>query len=173
MLPVMSCNVAIVLTLAFLGYKLCTMEQSQSAPAPAPSTGGGSSSGRSNKGNPYQSKNDYELVIQATKNLEYELQTKFHRPESGLMEKIKGVEGEGFLSRNTIRLMKRLVKLRNEIVHNKHKNRLDPKEKQEFIQGFRLVKNELENYLKKQEQEQQWRGSRSSTVSEDSPCTLM
>lgn len=96
-----------------------------------------------------QYKNDFELVIRATKDLEHLLQTQFDAPSGkqvGLHDKITHAEQTVGLSSQTVRKMRKLVTIRNRMVHEHGFNELP--NRKEFAQSYDSVEKELKEILK-------------------------
>ena len=95
--------------------------------------------------------NDFELVIRTTKEMEYLLETHFGVPagkkSGGLHDKITAARiprtGKP-LPRNCIRKMRKLVTIRNALVHDQHVNSIDS---DEFAIGWQEVERELKDSL--------------------------
>ena len=96
-------------------------------------------------------KNDFELVIRATKELEYLLEKDFGvsggKNSGGLHDKISAARiphtGQP-LSHNVIRKMRKLVTIRNALVHDRDVNSID---RAEFARGWQEVEKELSEAL--------------------------
>lgn len=98
-----------------------------------------------------QYKNDFELVIRATKDLDELLETQFGAPSGktvGLHDKITHAEQTAGLSNDTVRKMRRLVTIRNRLVHEHGFNALP--NRKEFANSFDTVEKELQEVLKSQ-----------------------
>eukprot|EP00980_Cylindrotheca_fusiformis_P011216 scaffold2574_cov98-Cylindrotheca_fusiformis.AAC.6 len=96
-----------------------------------------------------QYKNDFELVIRATKDLEYLLETQFDAPSGktvGLHDKISHAEQTAGLSNDTVRKMRKLVTIRNKLVHEHDFNALE--NRKEFARSYDGVEKELREILK-------------------------
>ena len=96
-----------------------------------------------------QYKNEFELVIRATKDLENLLETQFGAPSGktvGLHDKITHVEQTVGLSSDTVRKMRRLVTIRNRLVHEHGFNALP--DRTEFAKSYDSVEKELREILK-------------------------
>ena len=98
-----------------------------------------------------QCKNDFELVIRATKELEFLLETHFGAPagkdSGGLHDKITmaRIPATGApLPKDVVRRMRKLVTIRNALVHDREVNEID---RTEFRQGWLAVERELKDYL--------------------------
>mmetsp|Transcript_24989 Transcript_24989/g.30532 ORF Transcript_24989/g.30532 Transcript_24989/m.30532 type:complete len:115 (+) Transcript_24989:152-496(+) len=93
--------------------------------------------------------NDFELVIRASKELEYLLETHFQAPsgkEYGIHEKISLAQHEGApLSSNIVRQMRYLITIRNRIVHERDFNCIP--ERQSFVQTFDKIETELKDLI--------------------------
>ncbi|CAJ1926272.1 unnamed protein product [Cylindrotheca closterium] len=96
-----------------------------------------------------QYKNDFELVIRATKDLEHLLETQFGAPNGktvGLHDKITHAEQTAGLSNDTVRKMRRLVTIRNRMVHEHGFNALP--DRTQFAKSYDSVEQELKDVLK-------------------------
>ena len=95
-----------------------------------------------------QCKNDFELVIRATKELEWLLETHFGAPSGktvGLHDKITAATNPQTgrpLAENVTRTMRRLVTIRNALVHDRETNAIP--DRASFVKGW----NEVEAALK-------------------------
>jgi hypothetical protein len=76
-------------------------------------------------------KNDFELVIRCSKDLEHILDTQFNAQGTGLHEKISSVDG---LSPELVKNMRYLATIRNKLVHEYDFNKIPEREK--FIAKF-------------------------------------
>ncbi|KAL3895819.1 MAG: hypothetical protein SGARI_007338, partial [Bacillariaceae sp.] len=76
-------------------------------------------------------KNDFELVIRSSKDLEHILDTQFGAHGKGLHEKISSVAG---LSPDLVKNMRYLATIRNKLVHEYDFNKIPEREK--FIGKF-------------------------------------
>lgn len=89
--------------------------------------------------------NDFELVIKATKELDYLLETNFGAPSGkdvGLHEKIGAAKCKGqSLPPHVTKKMRYLVTIRNRLVHERDFNAIP--ERKDFIQSFNEVEKEL------------------------------
>ena len=97
-----------------------------------------------------QYKNDFELVIRATKDLEHMLESEFDAPSGknvGLHDKITHAEETHGLSNETVKKMRYLVTIRNKIVHDKGYNSLP--DRKSFAKSFDSVEKELKEILGK------------------------
>lgn len=97
-----------------------------------------------------QYKNDFELVIRATKDLEHLLETEFGAPSGkgsgfGLHDKITHAETTAGLSRDTVKKLRYLVTLRNKIVHDHDFNELP--DRKHFAKSYESVEGELKQKL--------------------------
>jgi hypothetical protein len=95
-----------------------------------------------------QYKNDFELVIRATKDLEHLLETQFHAPSGkqiGLHDKITHTEQTAGLSSETVRKMRKLVTIRNKLVHEHEFNELP--NRKAFAKSYDSVEKELQEVL--------------------------
>ena len=94
--------------------------------------------------------NDFELVIRATKELEWLLETHFSAPTGkthGLHDKISAARTtDGHpLSENLKRRMRYLVTIRNSLVHDREVNAIP--DRPSFIKSFDEVEIELQALL--------------------------
>ena len=92
--------------------------------------------------------NDFELVIRATKDLEYLLEIKFGAPsgkKDGLHDKITYVQQQHGLSQATVKKMRYLVTVRNKLVHDKEFNSLP--DRIGFAMSYESVEQELKARL--------------------------
>ena len=98
-----------------------------------------------------QCKNDFELVVRATKELEFLLETHFGAPsgkEHGLHDKITAARHDGRPLPDTLqRQMRKLVTIRNKLVHDRDFNAIP--ERSEFAASFDSVEKELKRMLPK------------------------
>lgn len=104
-------------------------------------------------------KNDFELVIRATKDLEHLLESQFDAPSGktvGLHDKITHAEQITGLSSETVRKMRKLVTIRNKLVHEHGFNALP--NRNDFAKSYDTVEFELQEVLK------QRRGSSSTCI---------
>ena len=95
-----------------------------------------------------QYKNDFELVIRATKDLEYLLDTGFHTPcgkNIGLHDKITLAQQSHGLSLETVNRLRYLVTLRNKMVHDHEFNSLP--DRTQFAMSYDSVEKELKEKL--------------------------
>jgi hypothetical protein len=90
------------------------------------------------------STNDYELVIKASKELEYFLEAEFHATGKGLHEKITSAQSE--LSSDIIKKMRYLATIRNKLIHERGFDAIPDRNK--FIASFEASKVELEKIVK-------------------------
>ena len=95
-------------------------------------------------------KNDFELVVRATKELEYLLETQFGAPagkQVGLHDKITAARTPSGqpLSQNTVRRMRYLVTIRNALVHDRDTNAIP--NRADFIQGWNEVEADLRAHI--------------------------
>ena len=91
-------------------------------------------------------KNDFELAIRATKELEWLLETHFNAPtgkQHGLHDKITAVA----LPENIKKRMRYLVTVRNALVHDRTVNAI--KDRASFLKGFAEVESQLKGMLPK------------------------
>mmetsp|Transcript_30433 Transcript_30433/g.51896 ORF Transcript_30433/g.51896 Transcript_30433/m.51896 type:complete len:119 (-) Transcript_30433:469-825(-) len=96
-----------------------------------------------------QYKNDFELVIRATKDLEHLLESKFDAPSGknvGLHDKITAVQQSHGLSSESVKKLRYLVTLRNRLVHDHDFNRLP--DRVHFAKSYDSVEKELKEKLK-------------------------
>ena len=96
-----------------------------------------------------QYKNDFELVIRATKDLEHLLETGFGAPSGktvGLHDKITFVESNHQLTRDTVKKLRYLVTIRNKLVHDRDFNQLP--DRKQFARSYDTVEKELRDKLK-------------------------
>mmetsp|Transcript_4848 Transcript_4848/g.6865 ORF Transcript_4848/g.6865 Transcript_4848/m.6865 type:complete len:121 (-) Transcript_4848:95-457(-) len=96
-----------------------------------------------------QYKNDFELVIRATKDLEHLLEKSFNAPSGkqiGLHDKITHVQSTERLSNETVKKMRYLVTLRNKLVHQHDFNELP--DRVGFAKSYESVERELKQKLK-------------------------
>jgi len=100
-----------------------------------------------------QYKNDFELVIRATKDLEHLLETQFGAPsskEDGLHDKITHAQESADLSKETVNKMRYLVTIRDSLVHDHRFNKLPDRRK--FALIYDSVEEELKEVLAKRGQ---------------------
>lgn len=88
-------------------------------------------------------KNDFELVIRSSKDLEHILDTQFNANGKGLHEKISSVDG---LSPELVKNMRYLATIRNKLVHEYDFNKIPEREK--FIAKFDQSTVDLEKAVK-------------------------
>ena len=96
-----------------------------------------------------QYKNDFELVIRATKDLEHLLETGFGAPsdkQTGLHDKITHAQNTAGLSKDTVKKLRYLVTVRNKLVHDYGFNKLDDRD--HFARSYDSVEKELQEKLK-------------------------
>ena len=98
-------------------------------------------------------KNDFELVVRATKELEWLLETHFGAPSGkqvGLHDKISAARlpNGRSLSEKTVRRMRYLVTIRNSLVHDRDVNAIP--DRSNFVKGWREVEAELKDHVPKQ-----------------------
>ena len=96
-----------------------------------------------------QYKNDFELVIRATKDLEHLLETGFGAPndkQTGLHDKITYAQDTAGLSKETVKKLRYLVTIRNKLVHDHDFNKLPDRE--HFAKSYDSVEKELREKLK-------------------------
>lgn len=94
--------------------------------------------------------NDFELVIRATKELEWLLETHFNAPsgkDSGLHDKISAARTKDgkLLSDGIKKKMRKLVTIRNSLVHDRDVNEIP--DRSSFVKGFDEVEVELKQLL--------------------------
>lgn len=95
-----------------------------------------------------QYKNDFELVIRATKDLEHLLESNFDAPSGktvGLHDKITAVQNSHDLSPATVKKLRYLVTVRNRLVHDHEFNALP--DRVHFAQSYDSVEKELREKL--------------------------
>lgn len=98
-----------------------------------------------------QIKNDFELIIRATKELEWLLETHFQAPSGkdvGLHEKITQARDprDGSPLRDPLKKrMRYLVTIRNALVHDRNVNAIP--DRPSFVQAWNEVENELNTML--------------------------
>ena len=95
-----------------------------------------------------QYKNDYELVIRSTKDLEHLLETGFNAPSGkniGLHDKITAAQNSHGLSHDTVKKLRYLVTIRNKLVHDHNFNSLPDRE--HFAKSYDSVEKELKEKL--------------------------
>lgn len=96
-----------------------------------------------------QYKNDFELVIRATKDLEHLLESGFDAPSGknvGLHDKITSAQRSHDLSQDTVRKLRYLVTVRNKLVHDHDFNSLP--DRVHFAKSYDSVERELRDKLK-------------------------
>ncbi|KAL3808957.1 hypothetical protein ACHAXA_004783 [Cyclostephanos tholiformis] len=96
-----------------------------------------------------QYKNDFELVIRATKDLEHLLETRFDAPSEknvGLHDKITAAQNSHRLSPDCVKKLRYLVTLRNKLVHDHDFNSLPDRE--HFARSYDSVAKELQDKLR-------------------------
>ena len=98
-------------------------------------------------------RNDFELVIRATKELEFILETHFGAPsdkKSGLHDKISAArdprDGKT-LPPEIQRKMRKLVTIRNSLVHDREVNAIP--DRADFVKGWREVEEALKAAIPK------------------------
>ena len=121
-----------------------TEKGAKSASPAVPKMGQGASSSISTV------KNDFELVVRATKELEWLLETKFGAPRDktvGIHEKISVARTPTRepLPDNVKKRMRYLVTIRNQLVHERDVNAIP--DKAAFAQGYQEVERELKAIL--------------------------
>lgn len=96
-----------------------------------------------------QYKNDFELVIRATKDLEHLLETEFDAPSGdrtvGLHDKITSAQNSHDLSPDTVRRLRYLVTVRNKLVHDHDFHALP--DRVHFAKSYDSVERELKEKL--------------------------
>ena len=92
--------------------------------------------------------NDFELVVRSTKELEWLLVTHFHAPDGsrdntcGLHEKITAATHQGRpLSDDLKRRMRKIVSIRNKLVHDRNYNALESRAG--YARDYQQIKQEL------------------------------
>ena len=93
-------------------------------------------------------KNDFELVIRATKDLEYLLESEFdalNGKNVGLHDKITAVQNSHGLSTDTVKKLRYLVTIRNKLVHDHNFNALP--DRVHFAKSYESVEKELKAKL--------------------------
>lgn len=85
------------------------------------------------------SSNDYQLAIETTKELEFLLSSEFQGEGKGLHEKVSSIEPS--LPPPTVRAMRYLASVRNQLIHNRDVNALPDRAR--FIQRFESAMEEL------------------------------
>eukprot|EP00571_Detonula_confervacea_P004219 CAMPEP_0172315392 /NCGR_PEP_ID=MMETSP1058-20130122/25049_1 /TAXON_ID=83371 /ORGANISM="Detonula confervacea, Strain CCMP 353" /LENGTH=118 /DNA_ID=CAMNT_0013029463 /DNA_START=151 /DNA_END=507 /DNA_ORIENTATION=- len=96
-----------------------------------------------------QYKNDFELVIRSTKDLEHLLETGFGAPSGkniGLHDKITAAQNSHGLSQDTVKKLRYLVTIRNKLVHDHDFNALP--DRVHFAKSYDSVEKELKGKLK-------------------------
>ena len=94
---------------------------------------------------PVHSRNDFELCIRSSKELEHLLDTEFGASGKGLHEKITSAQHH--LSPEMVRNMRYLATIRNKLVHEYAFNSIPDRDK--FIRKFETSSNELRDILRK------------------------
>ncbi|KAL7441421.1 hypothetical protein ACHAXM_007828 [Skeletonema potamos] len=95
-----------------------------------------------------QYKNDFELVIRATKDLEHLLESGFGVPSGktvGLHDKITAAQESHGLSTDTVKKLRYLVTIRNKLVHEHDFNKLP--DRAGFAKSYDSVEKELKAKL--------------------------
>ena len=96
-------------------------------------------------------KNDFELVIRATKELEWLLETHFGAPDGknvGLHDKITAARDprtNAPLPEKVVRRMRKLVTIRNALVHDRAVNAIP--DRPDFVAGWQEVERALKEML--------------------------
>lgn len=96
-------------------------------------------------------KNDYELAIRLSKELEFILETHFQATGKGLHQKITSAKQNYFhkthrhFSTKLEKNMRRLATIRNKSIHNRNYNEID--DKNAFIQAFKDSYIELQEII--------------------------
>ena len=93
--------------------------------------------------------NDFELVIRATKDLEYLLESQFNVPTGknvGLHDKISAAQASHNLSPDTVKQLRYLVTIRNKLVHDHYFNELP--DRNYFARSYDSVEKELKDKLR-------------------------
>ncbi len=93
--------------------------------------------------------NDFELVIRATKDLEYLLETQFNVPTGknvGLHDKISAAQVSHNLSPDTVKKLRYLVTVRNKLVHDHDFNVLP--DRKHFAKSYESVERELKDIIR-------------------------
>ncbi len=93
--------------------------------------------------------NDFELVIRATKDLEYLLESQFNVPTGknvGLHDKISAAQASHNLSPDTVNQLRYLVTIRNKLVHDHYFNELP--DRNYFARSYDSVEKELKDKLR-------------------------
>jgi hypothetical protein len=93
---------------------------------------------------PVHSRNDFELCIRSSKELEHLLDTEFGATGKGLHEKITSAEIH--LSPEMVRNMRYLATIRNKLVHEHGFNSIPDRAK--FIRNFEKSGNDLKEILR-------------------------
>eukprot|EP00242_Pyramimonas_sp_CCMP2087_P011256 CAMPEP_0198212474 /NCGR_PEP_ID=MMETSP1445-20131203/26220_1 /TAXON_ID=36898 /ORGANISM="Pyramimonas sp., Strain CCMP2087" /LENGTH=116 /DNA_ID=CAMNT_0043886927 /DNA_START=255 /DNA_END=606 /DNA_ORIENTATION=+ len=92
------------------------------------------------------SKNDFELVIRAAKELEWILDTHFHAQGRGLHEKVSSVPD---LPPSLVKEMRYLATIRNKLIHEKEFNAIP--DRAQYIKTFEASAEELHVLVKQQQ----------------------
>ncbi|DAZ99853.1 TPA: hypothetical protein N0F65_008596 [Lagenidium giganteum] len=95
------------------------------------------------------SNNDYQLAIEASKEIEYFLQEHFGAEGKGLHEKVSSVESE--LPYTTIKAIRFVASVRNDLIHNRDVKAI--KERALFILKFESAMEELQVVAEKKKRE--------------------
>ena len=90
------------------------------------------------------SSNDYELVIKASKELEYYLDTEFGAHGKGLHEKINSVQKD--LPGEIVKKMRYLATIRNKLIHERGFDAIP--DRSAFIAAFETSRLEIENIVR-------------------------
>jgi hypothetical protein len=92
------------------------------------------------------SDNDYQLVIESSKELEYVLEKEFQAEGRGLHEKLSSIEHK--LPASTIKSIRYIASVRNALIHDRNVRKLDNRDM--FISKFDLAMTELQVVIDKQ-----------------------
>jgi len=93
--------------------------------------------------------NDFELVIRATKDMEYLLETQFNVPTGknvGLHDKISAAQISHNLCPDAVKKLRYLVTVRNKLVHDHEFNALP--DRKHFAKSYESVERELQDILR-------------------------
>ncbi|KAG1686194.1 hypothetical protein DVH05_007076 [Phytophthora capsici] len=91
------------------------------------------------------SNNDYQLAIEASKELEYLLEKEFNAHGQGLHERVTSVETA--IPQRTVRSIRYVATLRNQLIHNREMKALP--DRQQFIKKFDDAMVELNIIIEK------------------------